>query len=100
MYHNTLAHEGDQLRNYEQKAMTQDELVLEYFRRRRFGDHISPTVVHRYALPAAPITSVRRALTNLTAAGLLVKTDVMVEGAYGRPESTWILSDPVQGELL
>ena len=99
-YHNTLAHEGETLRQYQQKAMSQDELILEYFRRRRFGDHISPTVAHRYAVPAAPITSVRRALTNLTTAGLLVKTNVMVEGAYGRPESTWILADPVQGELL
>ena len=36
-----------------------------------------------------PITSVRRALTNLTNDKILVKNDKMVIGDYGSPNHTW-----------
>jgi hypothetical protein len=36
-----------------------------------------------------PITSIRRALTNLTEQGLLVKTDLQRMGAKGKPEYIW-----------
>ncbi len=36
-----------------------------------------------------PITSIRRAMTNLTNRGNLVKTDAQVTGAKGKPEYIW-----------
>lgn len=39
----------------------------------------------------APITSIRRAITNLTRAGYLVKTNRKKEGLYGMLNHTWQL---------
>ena len=36
-----------------------------------------------------PITSVRRALTNLTSDNILIKSDKMVIGDYGSSNHTW-----------
>ena len=48
-----------------------------------------------------PLTSIRRALTNLTNAGELVKTDKQMKGMYGRPEHQWRLAPKHdQGELF
>ena len=44
------------------------------------------------------LTSVRRAISNLTAAGVLVKLDLVVDGPWGRPEGLWSL--PAQGGLF
>ena len=97
-YHNTLAHEGDQLRDYEQKAMTQDDRILNFFDGNRTG--YTPSVVQKHALPNAPLTSVRRSMNTLTKQGKLIKTDEQRMGPYGRPETVWRLADPQQGELL
>jgi hypothetical protein len=41
--------------------------------------------------PAAPVTSIRRAITDLTVQDKLVKTNVMEIGGYGKDEHTWRL---------
>jgi len=99
MYHNTLAHEGEKLRNYEQKAMTQDEVILEVFTNWGVVD-FTPSEMRRFALTGAPLTSVRRSMNTLTKQGKLIKTDETRMGPYGRPETVWRLAGPVQGELL
>jgi hypothetical protein len=38
-----------------------------------------------------PITSIRRGMTNLTNSGHLIKTDRLITGAKGKPESIWKL---------
>ena len=53
-----------------------------------------------------PITSVRRALTNLTNEDKIIKTDVKVVGLYGKKEHLWRLKtaqddiDPDQYSLF
>ena len=100
MYHNTLAHEGDELRSYQNAAMTQDDRVLQEFILLRYECGRTPSEVNRYALPNAPLTSVRRSMNTLTRQGKLVKTDETRMGPYGRPETVWRLAGPVQGKLL
>ena len=99
MYHNTLAHEGETLISYQQKAMSQDELILEVFTDWDIVD-FTPSEMRRYALTGAPLTSVRRSMNTLTKQGKLIKTDEQRMGPYGRPETVWRLAGPVQGELL
>lgn len=36
-----------------------------------------------------PVTSIRRAITNLEKAGWLCKTGVKKQESYGRPNNTW-----------
>ena len=99
-YHNTLAHEGDQLRHYEQKAMTQDERILEAFYLIPSDCGRTPSDVGHYVLPNAPLTSVRRSMNTLTKQGKLIKTDEQRRGPYGRPETVWRLAAPVQTDLF
>ena len=97
-YHNTCGIENTA--EYERKAISQDEVIMRHFRNCAYGTLYSPSKLNKWVLRNAPITSVRRSLTGLTKAGLLVKTDMMVDGLYGRPESLWKLAEPVQGILL
>lgn len=52
----------------------------------------TPFEVHRRTGLRCPITSVRRAITDLTTAGYLKKTGTMKPGEYGKPNHTWKLS--------
>jgi len=91
MYHNTTESTQPELGKYREKAASQEELILYAFKTLRKG---TPSEVNqRVFANRTPITSVRRALTNLTNSGELVKTDKQVKGPYGRPEFEWRLAD-------
>jgi hypothetical protein len=53
---------------------------------------LSPSAVWEMLGAKYPITSIRRAITDLTNQGLLVKTDNLTPGAYGKNEHVWVLS--------
>lgn len=102
-YHNTTSEGGESLRTYRQIARGQDREVLDFFATRKTNPS-TPSEVHD-ALYAGqrgntPLTSVRRAITNLTNAGLLKKTNLKKRGVYGRPEGCWILAEQTQLRLL
>ena len=101
-YFNTTRSSGAQREQYEHQAKSQEEVIYEYFASRH-GMEYSPSQVREYLnLTSAPITSVRRAITNLTNASLLTKTDRQTAGPYGRPEYLWTLkrNDEAQGDLF
>lgn len=99
-YHNTTNSRGPELARYEREAATQDEAVAAVYRKHApFG--LSPSQCHRALGTQAPLTSIRRAITNLAKAGVLVKTGDQVRGQYGRPEHRWKLkTEPTQQRLL
>jgi hypothetical protein len=91
-YHQTQGWlSSDQVENYEVAAGTQEYRILQFFKARE-GVPYSPERIQELVLPGAPLTSVRRALSNLTRLGDLVKMDQCTEGRYGRPVSMWILA--------
>ena len=97
-YHETGIVSADDRERYEQQAGSQEEIVLEFFRKRP-GLSYSPERVQELVLPSAPLTSVRRALSNLTHAGELVKTEITTDGRYGRAVCTWTLRIVPSGQL-
>lgn len=100
-YHQTTYVTPTQLQSFREKAATQDDLVLAFFENRAHCTW-TPSEVQENVLPDAPITSVRRSITNLTKAGKLYKTAATRMGLYGRPEHAWkyCSSDPDQPELF
>ena len=90
-YYNTTTLSGRELRQYETAAAGQESDVLALFQTYPDRD-FSPDDVHQRVLQDAPITSVRRAMTNLTTRGLLVKTERKTLGRYGRPAHLWRLA--------
>lgn len=87
---------GPQLAEYRAKASEQNAVVLWLFQKARRP--LSPSEVHaNYPLPPGailpPLTSIRRAISTLTKAGALVKTEVKCKGVYGRSEFVWRLPE-------
>ena len=91
-FYNTISLKGDELKEAEEKAETQEDKVLDFFQRHSRW-HYTPWEVRRlvFAGSNVPITSVRRAINNLTDAGKLEKTDEKRVGPYGKPSYAWAL---------
>lgn len=68
----------------------QESKVLQFFIDNPNNSY-APHEVQRSVLPRCPITSARRAMTNLTKANVLFKTDEKVLGSYGKYVYTWEL---------
>jgi len=103
-YYNTNKECGKTLIDSEEKALTQEELIFYLFASNR-NVSLSPFQVQKYLYgedSKVPITSIRRAMTNLTQKGKLVKQDKMVEGNYGKMTHTWAYKEPehIQTELF
>jgi hypothetical protein len=99
-YHQTQNYLTDaQSEEYRQQAGRQEDQVLAYFTRNA-GLAFSPETIQAALMPATPITSVRRAITNLTNDGKLERIGQEV-GQYGRPVGTWKLKAVVpEGHLF
>lgn len=89
-YFNTTGESGAQLVEYRQKAASQETIVKRFFQRHP-GVAFGPSEVF-VVLPTAPPTSTRRAITNLTKAGVLIKTDNLQRGVFGKSEYKWKLN--------
>ena len=85
MYYNTTNESGEQLNMFKGKATKQENEILQLFKKYTF---LTPSYVQK-EFQKYPLTSVRRAITNLTIAGLLDKTADKGPGIYGRKESVW-----------
>jgi hypothetical protein len=93
-YHNTTETLGAELREYQDKATTQEARILAFYTA-CMGRAYPPSQVWRMVFfEAVPLTSIRRAISELTNDGMLEKTTTQKDGPYGRPEFCWRLRDP------
>jgi len=91
MYYNTTNQQGKELKNNIKKALTQYDEIKKYFRNHKRMFTPSEIWVKLYDI-STPITSVRRAITDLTNDGVLEKTKRQKpKGLYNRPEYYWRL---------
>lgn len=98
-YYNTNNELGATLETSKKKASYQANVILDFFNRNA-GQSYTPCEVLTFCFPkhphfneGVPITSVRRAITNLTLKGLLVKTGTMKLGYQGKMVHTWKLNN-------
>lgn len=72
------------------------EYHVENLYKKRWMEEISPPAVKRHIDKLLQrdtlLTSIRRAISNLTRDGVLEKTDNMVDGGYGSPVHCWRLA--------
>jgi hypothetical protein len=89
-YYNTTNEFAKVLETSKQKAKRQDEIILNAFKQ---ISEMTPSEVwtNFFDVDSVPITSVRRAMTDLTNDGKLIKTEVKKKGIYGKPEYVWQL---------
>jgi len=91
-YYNTTNLKGDTLAQERQTAKTQEDLIIKFFQRGRLfrpSQLITMEALH----PNTPITSIRRAMSDLTKKGILEKTTRKGFGPYGKREYYWRLKD-------
>ena len=89
-FYNTTQEKDSVLKEYTRKAESQEQKILNIFRRSKTGLTASE-VFRNYPNRNVPLTSVRRAITNLCDARFLEKTRLKREGIYGRKEFVYTI---------
>ena len=89
-FYNTTNLSGDNLKEKEKKVSTQEKAILRLFQSNPRRDFTPSEVLAELHLQC-PITSVRRAITNLTIAGELTRTNKKRMGDYGMNTYCWRL---------
>ena len=87
-YHDTIPAPPQLRLKFERKAAKQDCKVLYFFRAHPFRD-FTPPEVHKAIGYPGPVSSVRRAITNLTKEGWLQKTGNLRPGEFGTSNNCW-----------
>jgi len=88
-YYNTTNESGQILLDFNDKAIGLEKKILNIFRKYP-GKKMTPfEVLSINGNINIPITSVRRAMSNLTKEDLLEKTNEKKPGRYGRPNYCW-----------
>ena len=105
-YFNTTEEPAERVKEYKEKAQTQEQKILEIFG--QFNMPLSAEFIHRYFYKTnVPLTSIRRAITVLATGREVTDPDNMneiiyepgklekagkVKGQYGRNIHTWKLT--------
>ena len=93
MYYNTNEEEGTTLNSSRKNAVKQEDLVLGVFLKYK-AQSLTPEDVNNILEQdnhIYPITSIRRAITDLTNEDKLVKTDIMRMGTWNKLTHAWRL---------
>ena len=74
-YYNTNNETGTTLKKSEGKALTQEDIILAYFEKHPNSRFPAHSVLAAWFFDATPLTSIRRAITNLEIKGKLELID-------------------------
>ena len=101
---NTINLTGQALKSAWARTTDQKGIVLGYFHLHPDGAFSPSELLEKLVLCSkikdnTPLTSVRRALTDLVSEGYLTKTGGKKMGIYGYPEHIWTLKEK-QGRLF
>lgn len=91
-FYNTISLSGPDLKKAVENAKKQEDAIFLIYE--HTGKPYSPSQILRLTEKAGkcwPITSIRRAITNLENEGKLIKTEHMREGMFGKPEHLWAI---------
>ena len=98
-YHNTTQSKGSELKQREGKANKQEQDVLQLFYKDA-NRMLSPEQALNYFQSTnptkygnVPITSIRRAFSNLSSEGRITQSNSKIMGDYGRMVSIWKLKE-------
>jgi predicted transcriptional regulator len=100
-YYTTTTLTGDQLLKYRVKADSQERLIYAIFK--EYGCMTASECLATFPRFNTPLTSIRRAFSNLYDRGLIHKSHETKIGIYGRPEHFYIINkdetiDPITND--
>lgn len=88
-FHNTINLSGKELLVADGKCKNQEIAILDFFERHPNMEYTPFEVQEAMSLYKTPITSIRRAMTNLTEKDHLIKTNNQAKGIYDKPNYKW-----------
>lgn len=88
-FYNTTKESGQQLLDFQEKTENQEKLIFAFFEKHRDHAFTPFEIMEAMNLIGVPITSIRRAMSDLTKSGKIVKTNKMKPGRKGRRNYTW-----------
>ena len=88
MFYNTINEVSSTLVKSHLTTRTQEAVILDCFKSAK--EPLSPSMVHFLTKLKCPITSIRRAMTNLSKDGSLKKTSKYTIGKFGKKEHLWV----------
>lgn len=101
LFYNTTNEHGKKLEEYKNKALSQDEIVLKFFKQNPKKSFTVESVWKKnFNTEDTPITSIRRTMTNLTSSGDLKKLTTKMIGQYGRPVYKWKIINYIKKRKL
>jgi len=98
MFYNTVHNTGRRLEHRIKKANNQKHKCLSYFQANPYTMY-TPEMLHKSLVATkdinenTPLTSIRRAFSDLSKEGYIIKTSKKHIGNYGRHSYLWILKD-------
>tara|TARA_Y100000296_G_C4975492_1_gene158013 strand:+ start:139 stop:468 length:330 start_codon:yes stop_codon:yes gene_type:complete len=98
-YYNTLKESKSDVKVSRDKAKRQKDEIFAIFRHTLRP--MTPAEIwdgYGYKNKNTPLTSIRRAITNLESEGLLKKTDIQKPGVYGKLNYCWIYKEKVNND--
>jgi hypothetical protein len=93
VFHNSIGLHGEELKKTVANCLRQEDAIFTIYSSTR--KRWTPWDIHGMCMRAGhkhPITSTRRAITNLLNRGELTKTSDTKIGEYGKPETFYILN--------
>ncbi len=91
MFYNTNNETGAKLKESHAKAESQETLIMAFFRENPDKMFSPDDVYNIFDSTKTPISSIKRAITDLCKDGHLIKTDIMKMGSYGKFCHCWKL---------
>lgn len=93
MFYNTTNEKNPALKEYHSKSEKQKETIKEFFNNHPEWFYTPSEVWRLIFPPSVPITSIRRAMTDLTKENFLTMTQIKVMSPWGRPEHKWVKNE-------
>ena len=88
MFYNTINEVSSVLVTSHSNTRTQEAIILDCFKSAK--EPLSPSMVHFLTKLKCPITSIRRAMSDLSKDGKLVKLEQFTIGKFGKKEHLWM----------
>ncbi|HLG33990.1 MAG TPA: hypothetical protein VI757_03860 [Bacteroidia bacterium] len=94
-HHNSTNEQFPARQKFESAAVAQEDKIFDFFKQNPLKGFTASDIWEKTGMEedGSPITSTRRAMTNLLNAGKLRKTTAKKDGRYGRPEYFYTLAD-------
>mgnify|MGYP003134205376 CR=1 FL=1 len=99
-YHNTINAGSDYVQEQVEVCKTQEETIFSIFKKEsRLTPSKAWKIYEEITNKRTPITSIRRAISNLSRVQMLYKTNETQKGIYGKPEHVYVLCVPKHFEI-